>query len=119
MVVGGTSGIGRTIAIGLAEAGADVVATARRQELVDEVAAEIERAAGGRCASRRMLATARRSIACTTRCSRRSGASTSSSVPAGMTKRVPTLEMDEADWHRIIETNLTGTLRAYGRSCRR
>ena len=42
VVVGGTSGIGRTIAIGLAEAGADVVATARRQELVDEVAAEIE-----------------------------------------------------------------------------
>ena len=32
---------------------------------------------------------------------------------AGMTKRVPTLEMDEADWHRIIDTNLTGTLRAY------
>ena len=39
--------------------------------------------------------------------------STSSSVPPGVTKRVPTLDMDEADWHRIIETNLTGTLRAY------
>ena len=42
VVVGGTSGIGRTIAIGLADAGADVVATARRQELVDEVAKAIE-----------------------------------------------------------------------------
>jgi NAD(P)-dependent dehydrogenase (short-subunit alcohol dehydrogenase family) len=31
---------------------------------------------------------------------------------AGMTKRVPTLDMDEADWNRIIETNLTGTLRS-------
>jgi len=31
---------------------------------------------------------------------------------AGRTKRVPTLEMDEADWDAIIETNLTGTLRA-------
>ena len=27
---------------------------------------------------------------------------------AGVTKRVPTLQMDEADWNRIIETNLTG-----------
>ena len=30
---------------------------------------------------------------------------------AGVTKRVPTLQMDEADWDRIIETNLTGVLR--------
>ncbi len=42
VVIGGTSGIGRTIAVGLADAGADVVATARRQELVDEVAGAIE-----------------------------------------------------------------------------
>src|SRR3954463_13904591 len=42
VVVGGTSGIGRVLALGLADAGADVVATARRAPLVDEVAAEIE-----------------------------------------------------------------------------
>ena len=42
VVVGGTSGIGRAIALGLAEAGADVVATGRRQELVNEIASEIE-----------------------------------------------------------------------------
>src|SRR5262245_66665710 len=42
VVVGGTSGIGRVLALGLADAGAHVVATARRRELVDEVAAEIE-----------------------------------------------------------------------------
>ena len=41
VVVGGTSGIGRTIAIGLADAGADVVATGRRQALVETVSAEI------------------------------------------------------------------------------
>jgi NAD(P)-dependent dehydrogenase (short-subunit alcohol dehydrogenase family) len=113
VVVGGTSGIGRTIAIGLAEAGADVVATARRQALVDEVAADIE--ARGRRTLRiasdvgdrgsldqvreKMLETFGRVdiVVCA----------------AGVTKRVPTLEMDEADWHRIVETNLTGTLRAY------
>ncbi|MEO6239029.1 MAG: SDR family NAD(P)-dependent oxidoreductase, partial [Vicinamibacterales bacterium] len=43
VVIGGTSGIGRVLALGLADAGADVVATARRQNLVEEVAAEIER----------------------------------------------------------------------------
>jgi NAD(P)-dependent dehydrogenase (short-subunit alcohol dehydrogenase family) len=31
---------------------------------------------------------------------------------AGRTKRVPTLDLDEADWNAIVETNLTGTLRA-------
>ena len=36
VVVGGTSGIGLAMAIGLAEAGADVVATSRRAEQVDE-----------------------------------------------------------------------------------
>ena len=43
VVIGGTSGIGRTISLGLADAGADVIASARRQELVEETAAEIER----------------------------------------------------------------------------
>src|SRR5688572_11551825 len=50
VVVGGTSGIGRVLALGLADAGADVVATARRAALVEEVAAAIE--ARGRRTSR-------------------------------------------------------------------
>src|SRR5580698_3100455 len=41
VVIGGTSGLGRAIAMGLAEAGADVVASGRRQELVEEVSARI------------------------------------------------------------------------------
>src|ERR1700688_3191576 len=42
VVIGGSSGIGRTLARGLAEAGADVVPSARRMELVNVVADEIE-----------------------------------------------------------------------------
>src|SRR5205809_679332 len=42
VVIGGTSGIGRAIAHGLAEAGADVVPTSRRAEQVEAAAAEIE-----------------------------------------------------------------------------
>src|SRR5215469_10491116 len=42
VVVGGTSGIGQTIALGLAEAGADVVPSARRAEMVEATAKKIE-----------------------------------------------------------------------------
>ena len=44
VVVGGTSGIGRVLALGLADAGADVVVTGRRADRIDEVAAEIRAA---------------------------------------------------------------------------
>jgi NAD(P)-dependent dehydrogenase (short-subunit alcohol dehydrogenase family) len=43
VVMGGTSGIGRTLAAGLAEAEADVIATGRRENLVHEVADDIEK----------------------------------------------------------------------------
>jgi len=42
VVIGGTSGIGRAIALGLAEAGADVVPTSRRIEQVETAAREVE-----------------------------------------------------------------------------
>ena len=42
VVVGGSSGIGKTIALGLAQGGADVVPSARRMELVNALADEIE-----------------------------------------------------------------------------
>src|SRR5215475_1201717 len=43
VVIGGTSGLGRAIAFGLAEAGADVVPTGRRLELAREACEEVER----------------------------------------------------------------------------
>jgi NAD(P)-dependent dehydrogenase (short-subunit alcohol dehydrogenase family) len=112
VVVGGTSGIGRTLALGLAEAGADVVATGRRIELVKEVAAEIERH------GRRTLTIAAdvSDMASLERlrdgCLEAFGKVDILLAVAGMTKKSPTLEMDEADWQRVIDTNLTGTLRA-------
>jgi NAD(P)-dependent dehydrogenase (short-subunit alcohol dehydrogenase family) len=42
VVIGGTSGIGRALVRGLAEAGADIVPTARRTDLIEETAAEVE-----------------------------------------------------------------------------
>lgn len=112
VVVGGTSGIGRMLALGLAEAGADVVATGRRAQLVDQVATEIEQR-GRR--TLRLPADVAEGAALEAVCSGCLEAFDRVDIlvcAAGVTRRVPTLEMDEADWHRIMETNVTGTLRA-------
>ena len=112
VVVGGTSGIGRTLAMGLAEAGADVVVTGRRQALVDDAAASIE--ALGRRTLRVAADVSDGDSLARVRdaCLEQLGSVDIMLVAAGTTKRVATLDMDEADWHRIIETNLTGTMRA-------
>jgi len=112
VVIGGTSGIGRIMARALAEAGADVVPTSRRADMVEETAREIE-------------AIGRRSLRASSDVTDRSSldALLAATVDAfgkvdimincaGRTKRVPTLDLDEADWNAILETNLTGTLRA-------
>lgn len=112
VVIGGTSGIGLTLARGLAQAGANVVPTGRREELVRNTVAEI-------------LALGRRSVAQT--CDVTDNASIErllqsvcaefSSVQilvncAGRTKKMPTLDLPESEWDAIFETNLKGTLRA-------
>jgi len=110
--VGGTSGIGRALALGLADAGADVVATGRRTSHVEAVAAEIE--ARGR---RTMRVAADVADTASLERLRNSMLETLGGLDilvcaAGITKRVPTLEMADNDWGRIIDTNLTGTLRS-------
>jgi NAD(P)-dependent dehydrogenase (short-subunit alcohol dehydrogenase family) len=112
VVVGGTSGIGRAIALGLASAGADVVATGRRRELVETAAAEI-RARGRRstavCAD---VSDAESLTSLRDACVKELGRIDILVAAAGVTKRVPTLQMTDQDWHRIVETNLTGVMRA-------
>jgi NAD(P)-dependent dehydrogenase (short-subunit alcohol dehydrogenase family) len=111
LVVGGTSGIGRALALGLADAGADVIATGRREPLVDEVATEIE--ARGQRTIR--LTSDVSDVSSLERlreaCTAEFGKVDILVCVAGTTKRVPTLDMKESDWAHILETNLTGTLR--------
>jgi NAD(P)-dependent dehydrogenase (short-subunit alcohol dehydrogenase family) len=111
VVVGGTSGIGRELALGLADAGADVVATGRRQDHVDEVAAQIERR--GRRTLRLVTDVGdHQSVAALLRaCVDQLGGAHIAVTAAGMTKRVPTVKMADEDWNRIIDTNLSGTMR--------
>jgi NAD(P)-dependent dehydrogenase (short-subunit alcohol dehydrogenase family) len=111
-VIGGTSGIGRAIALGFAAAGANVIATGRRAELVDGVAGEIE--ALGRRTIRHPCDVGRIQDleALLSACAGGVGHIDILVNSAGRIKRAPTLEMSEADWNEILDTNLTGTLRA-------
>jgi NAD(P)-dependent dehydrogenase (short-subunit alcohol dehydrogenase family) len=112
VVTGGTTGLGHAIAVGLAEAGADVVPSSRRLEQVGVVASEIE-------------SLGRKSMRVTSDVLDRASVQTLHDAvltefgkidilvnAAGVTHKSPTLEVSEADWSRVMETNLTGTLRA-------
>jgi NAD(P)-dependent dehydrogenase (short-subunit alcohol dehydrogenase family) len=112
VVVGGTSGIGRAIAHGLADAGANVVASSRRAEEVEKTAAEIE--AKGRKTLRITSDVSDKSTLqnLLDECVRVFGRVDILVNSAGVTKRTPTLDVSEDEWNWIMETNLTGTLRA-------
>jgi len=112
VVVGGTSGIGRAIAIGLAEADADVVAASRRVSEVEQTATEIA-ALGRRTLAVPVDVLDRTSLqALHDEVLRTFGRIDILVNCAGITQRKPTLDCAEDEWNRIIETNLTGTLRA-------
>ncbi len=112
VVLGGTEGIGRAISLGLADAGADVVASGRRKEPLDAVAKEIE-SRGRRTARVTSDVKDRASL-------ERLHAEVRASLGdvdilvncAGRIKRSPTLDVSEDEWNDILDTNLTGTLRA-------
>lgn len=112
VVMGGTSGIGRAIAIGLAEAGANVVATGRRQALVEQVSDEIE--AAGRKTLRAVADASNRESVDAFRkavldCFGKVDILVNS---AGQIFRKPTASITEAEWNGLLDVNLTGTLRS-------
>ena len=112
VVIGATSGIGRAIAHGLAAAGADVVPTGRRRNLVEEVAREVEQRG-------------RRSLVAVTDVTDTNSINDFARTvigkfgkvdilvnAAGITVRRPTIEVSDREWGEIIDTNLNGILRA-------
>jgi NAD(P)-dependent dehydrogenase (short-subunit alcohol dehydrogenase family) len=112
VVIGGTSGIGRTLALGLAQAGADVVATGRREDLVRSLADEI-REMGRKSLVVASDVTSRTSIeALHSAVLAEFGHVDILLNCAGITKRTPTMEVSDAEWDAIMETNFSGTVRA-------
>ncbi len=112
VVVGGTSGIGLAMAVGLAESGADVVATSRRGEQVEEAAQAIE--SKGRRALRLTSDVGdRASLEAVLEATLKEFGKVDILInSAGKIKREPTLTVSEETWNDIIDTNVTGTLRA-------
>jgi NAD(P)-dependent dehydrogenase (short-subunit alcohol dehydrogenase family) len=112
VVVGGTSGLGKAIALGIAEAGADVVAASRRQEEVDLVAAEVE-GLGRRTLRATVDVRDRSSIELLQRKVLDSFRKVDILVnAAGITHKTATLECSEEQWTSILDINLNGTWRS-------
>jgi NAD(P)-dependent dehydrogenase (short-subunit alcohol dehydrogenase family) len=112
VVVGGTSGIGKAIAMALACAGADVVPTSRSSENIASTAKQIE-------------GLGRRSLRLVSDVSNRESLQglhdrTIAAFGhvdilvncAGITRRIPTMECGDEQWNSIMDVNLNGTLRA-------
>ncbi|MGA3034721.1 MAG: SDR family NAD(P)-dependent oxidoreductase [Terracidiphilus sp.] len=112
VVIGGVTGLGHAIALGLADAGADVVPSSRRLPEVEKAAAEIE-------------ALDRRSLRAASDVGDRASLQALHDAilaafgrvdilvnAAGITEKRPAVEISEADWSSILDTNLTGTLLA-------
>ena len=112
VVIGATSGIGKAIALGLADAGADVIPTGRRRNLVEQVVREVEQRG-------------RRSLVTSADVTQTSSIDELARVviekfskvdilvnAAGITVRRPTIEVSDREWSEIIDTNLNGMMRA-------
>jgi NAD(P)-dependent dehydrogenase (short-subunit alcohol dehydrogenase family) len=112
IVVGGTSGIGLALSKALSQAGANVVPTGRRAELVRSAASTVEKLGGRSLVAPcdvhdnlsldhllQVVCESFGSVEILVNC-------------AGRIKRMPTLELPDSEWDAIIETNLKGTLRA-------
>jgi NAD(P)-dependent dehydrogenase (short-subunit alcohol dehydrogenase family) len=112
VVIGGTSGIGLALSRALAMAGANVVPTGRRADLVQSAAAQIEELGTESLVCPCDVTDTRQIEHLLAEVTRKFSSVQILVNCAGQTKRMPTLDVPEEDWNAILETNLTGTLRA-------
>ncbi|MBC7246297.1 MAG: glucose 1-dehydrogenase [Actinobacteria bacterium] len=109
IVTGGSGGLGKAAAAGLAAFGASVVITARRVDALEAAAAEIE-GAGGRVLPVSCDVTDEGSVrAMVERTLEELGRVDILLTAAGIARRAPAEEMDIADWQQVMDTNVKGT----------
>jgi NAD(P)-dependent dehydrogenase (short-subunit alcohol dehydrogenase family) len=112
VVLGGTSGLGRAISLGLAAYGADVIPAGRRQQALTSTCEEIQRL-GRRTFENAVDVTDRESIGrLRDRALEQLGRVDILVNAAGVTFRKPTSEVSHAEWSSLFETNLEGVLHA-------
>ncbi len=105
LVTGGTSGIGRAIALGFAQAGAKVVAGSTNPDKVSAIKKEL---GSGHDAVQLDVADASSVQAAVDHTHKKFGRIDVMVNAAGVIKRQPTLEMPVEEFERIIRVNLTG-----------
>ena len=108
LVTGASSGLGRHFASVLARAGAAVALAARRAEMLADAVAEIG-GEGGRAAAVGLDVTSRDSVVAAFDAAERAFGPVDILVNnAGVVVSKPTLEQTEAEWDRVVDTNLKG-----------
>jgi 3-oxoacyl-[acyl-carrier protein] reductase len=108
VVTGGSRGIGRAIALGLAEAGADVALTYREKHSeADTVVREIE-ALGRRAIALQMDVTDRASVAAAAKDVRALGDISILVNNAGINQPTDFDRVSDSDWDAVLDTNLKG-----------
>jgi NAD(P)-dependent dehydrogenase (short-subunit alcohol dehydrogenase family) len=112
VVIGATSGLGKAIALGLADAGADVVPTGRRAELAAAAAREVEARGRRSLATTADVSDANSLQALYDAAIRAFGKVDILVNAAGRSVRRSTLDVSDTEWEGILDTNLTGMLRA-------
>jgi len=109
LVFGGTSGLGKSIAIGFAQTGADVAPVSRRAEEVHKTAEEI-RALGKSSLEITADVTRREDVQrAIDRMLKEMGRIDILVNSAGANKRIPSLEVEDRDWDFLVDLNLRGT----------
>ena len=112
VVIGGTGGLGKAIAVGLSESGADVVPTGRRKELINKACASVAKR-GRRTLAHEVDVSSRSSIdALRDAVLKEFGRVDILVNAAGRTIRKQAKDISEEDWQSVMDTNLTGMLRA-------
>jgi 3-oxoacyl-[acyl-carrier protein] reductase len=108
VVTGGSRGIGRAIALGLAEAGADIVFTFRDNAGEAAVTGAEIAARGRRSIGLPMNVTDRASVEYAAREARKFGKISILVNNAGINKPTDFDKVEDADWDMVVDTNLKG-----------
>jgi len=109
VVSGGATGIGRQMATALAEAGANLVIASRKQEVLAEAAAAMEKELGGKVLPIRCDITKSEEIdGLFEKVIKEFGRLDILINNSGATWGAPTLEFPLKGWQKVIDTNVTG-----------